>query len=90
MLMTTKVPEHTDPVTHACALHEAAMACYAAGQARQAASLWRRALRGLEALAARARTACEALELPDLRPETLDGRASRAEAGVISPSASRP
>jgi leucyl aminopeptidase len=49
-----------------------------------------RALRGLEALAARARTSGVTLELPDLQPETLDGRPARAEAGVISPSASRP
>jgi tetratricopeptide (TPR) repeat protein len=48
MLMTTQVPEHADPVTHACTLHEAAMACYTAGKHRQAVSLWRRAVRGLE------------------------------------------
>jgi hypothetical protein len=38
MLRTTQVLEHADPVTHAYALHEAAMACYAAGDSRQAAA----------------------------------------------------
>lgn len=49
-----------------------------------------RALRGLETLLARAKSAGVALDLPDLEPETLDGRPPRAAAGVISPSAGRP
>lgn len=55
-----------------------------------AASNAGRALRGLETLLARARTAGVALELPDLEPETLDARASSRSAGAVSPSASRP
>ena len=46
--MTTQLPEHPDPVTRACALHDDAIAWYTAGEHQHAVALFRRALRGLK------------------------------------------